>query len=565
LKWRNMKIGSKYGVALAITIVMFAVASGFVTMSLFEFKNTVNDIEIAAERSIALTQMESLFRAKEIIIMDAIKQYRMRLVDDYKAVENKFSEVYTEIEPKMNTEDLVFLMSQINKNNKGMDDVFINEIVPNLEQEKMEEVSAGIIKITSFRNASILLIERAKLHADNERQKEVEYAYASIERSIQVMIMAIIAVIILGSIIVYLISRRISRNLNAVVVVANKISEGELTVDDIKYYGKDEVGQLSSSMNKMLSYLRSMIKEISESSHKVDEDSDTLKKIASEVQESSEQIAATMEEMASGAEEQANSATEIASSIYSLTELTRKAIINKEALENSSRDIIVVAKEGTVQMESSIGTMSHINEILKDSVDKNKKLDENSKKVSVLVKIINSIADQTNLLALNAAIEAARAGEAGRGFAVVADEIRKLAEQVGKSVNEITDIVMGIQSEAKSMTEALEKGYYIVEEGTHKIKATGEIFAKINTEIDVMVERIKNVSKNLDEISLNSNKINLAGDQIAAISQENSAGIEQTVASVEQQNNSMEIISQNTNSLASSAEALKQLVSQFKI
>ena len=244
MKWRNMKIGSKYGVALAITIVMFAVASGFVTMSLFEFKNTVNDIEIAAERSIALTQMESLFRAKEIIIMDAIKQYRMRLVDDYKAVEIKFSEIYTEIEPKMDTEDLVFLMSQINKNNKGMDDVFLNEIVPNLEQEKMDEAVAGIIKITSFRNASILLIERAKLHADTERQKAVEFANESIERSIQVMIMAIIAVVIIGSIIVYLISRRISRNLNAVVVVANKISEGELTVDDIKYHGKDEVGQL---------------------------------------------------------------------------------------------------------------------------------------------------------------------------------------------------------------------------------------------------------------------------------------------------------------------------------
>lgn len=565
LNWRDLKIGFKYGVALFTTIILFIIAAGAIISSLFAIRASVNDIEIKNNRSLAITQMSTLFKEKELIVSEYMTFKKADVVDKYIKVKTQFEALESEIQPYMNTKELNLEFSLIGKNNKAMDDAFIDKMIPEMKKNNTEQVLSGFIKVSSLRNPTAILFENIRVKIDAERQQSVDTAYRNIEKSIAILIAGILSATILGCILVFLISRNISRNLSQVVKTTDRIAKGELYIEEIIYQGKDEVGQLSAAINDMARNLRSIIQEIANSAIEVDEESSILKNIADEVQQSSEQIATTMLEMSSGAEEQAGSASEIASSIFSLTDIVAEASKNKELLESSSKSILEVVQRERTHMETSIGNMNHINKTIKESVTKVKLLDENTKKVTTLVEVINAIAEQTNLLALNAAIEAARAGEAGRGFAVVADEIRKLAEQVGKSVNEITDIVIGIQKDSKGMTASLVAGYENVEESTKQIKITGDGFEKIHREIASMVERIQAVAVNLDEISTNSNKISTAAEQIAAISEENSAGIEETVASMQQQNSSMEMIAQNTQSLSQSSNVLKGIVDQFKL
>lgn len=90
--------------------------------------------------------------------------------------------------------------------------------------------------------------------------------------------------------------------------------------------------------------------------------------------------------------------------------------------------------------------------------------------------LIRRVAQQTNLLGLNAAIEAARAGEHGRGFSVVAEEVRKLADESGKSVNEIKDMLNQFQESVGQVLSNVDQSNVITRE---QASATQEIAEKL--------------------------------------------------------------------------------------
>ncbi|MBM7552648.1 methyl-accepting chemotaxis protein [Thalassobacillus pellis] len=377
-------------------------------------------------------------------------------------------------------------------------------------------------------------------------------------------LLVISAALVAGIMIILIIVRSITQPLTSLTASVKKIREGDLS-QPIETISKDEIGQLAQGITDMQNSLKEVINNLSNASENLSSHSEELTQSATEVKDGSTQIASTMQELASGTESQANNANDLSVVMESFMTKMQEANENGEGIYLSSKEVLNWTSEGAELMEGSVRQMSAIDKIVQEAVQKVKGLDAQSQEITKLVSVIKDIADQTNLLALNAAIEAARAGEHGKGFAVVADEVRKLAEQVGVSVNDITGIVNSIQIETTGVVESLEGGYEEVEKGAAQIKTTGETFTGIDKAVKEMAERIKTVTNNLAAMVSSSQEMGTSVEEIASVAEEAAAGVEQTAASAQQASSSMEEVAGSSDELSRLAEELNGLVRKFKV
>ena len=234
-------------------------------------------------------------------------------------------------------------------------------------------------------------------------------------------------------------------------------------------------------------------------------------------------------------------------------------------LKDSSEDVVSLSAEGAQLMQKSSEQMQEIHSIMDDAVNKMKMLDNQAVKITSFVSIIEDVANQTNLLALNASIEAARAGEYGKGFAVVAQEVRKLAEQVAESVNEITTIVSTIQEDSKNVSHSLQRGYVQVEEGSNQLAVTSKTFDEISLAVSDIAQFISSMINNLSEMNSESLAINASVQEISAITEETTASIEETSATIVESSEKMQEVANVTKHLSDLAEQLHTIVKQYKI
>ncbi|MUV38630.1 Sensory rhodopsin II transducer [Lentibacillus sp. JNUCC-1] len=384
------------------------------------------------------------------------------------------------------------------------------------------------------------------------------------DASFVILVIAIV-VLLVSIIMAFITSRAITKPVKTVVERMSALAQGDLSQEPLTTRSRDEIAELVHATNTMNANNRELMQHIASVSETVSTQSKDLNQSAYEVKSGNEQIASTMEELSTGAETQANSAGELASVMNSFADKIEAAHQHGAQIEERSQSMTDLSGEGRDMMRASTEQMTRINDIVKNAAEKMHDLDQKSRQISTLVQVINDIADQTNLLALNAAIEAARAGEHGKGFAVVADEVRKLAEQVSHSAEDITGIVTDIQTESQSMTVSLNDGFSEVEQGTKQIESTGSTFEEIRSGLSGMVEAIHTISDHLDDIAGGGQQMNTAVEDIASVSEESAAGVEEAAASAQQASSSMDEVATSAQQLAHSAEELNGLLQRFKL
>ncbi|WP_442599269.1 methyl-accepting chemotaxis protein [Neobacillus sp. D3-1R] len=563
--WNHLKLGQKYGVALFITIGLFAISTVITFVLLTSVQKKMDLVELTGKQATRISDAAALFHQKGVSVGNYIIDSNPKHTKRFEELSEELKNLKAEIRKGLTTSEEKMLFIQMSKDDDSMNLQFTSVIVPEVKLQHERNYRLGKLKVDNLIDDNVVKLNQLKEMMQKEQKDAISSATGSLISTLTVLVISVIVSTIIGILAIVLIGAIISRRLKHIVSVSTEIANGNLNVDLIEANGKDEISELSRATSLMKENLRSMIQEISTVSNHVNSRSGELNLAASEVRASSQQVASTMQELSSGSEEQANNATALSEMMEEYLTKVQAATASGNVIRDASNDVMMMTQKGDSLMMESQKQMVKINDIMKTSVEKVRGLDDQTKQISKLVKVIHEIAGQTNLLALNAAIEAARAGEHGRGFAVVADEVRKLAEQVSFSVSDITKIVQGIQLESNNVVSSLQLGYNEVEEGTSQIEVTGQTFKEIYSAVTLMTDKVKEISDNLEQVAQSSREMNASIENIASISEESAAGVEQTSASVTQTNHSMEEISDNAQSLSELSDQLNDMISRFRL
>ena len=254
-------------------------------------------------------------------------------------------------------------------------------------------------------------------------------------------------------------------------------ARGDLTVQAT--VTADVLGAVADAFNLTIQSLREIVRQVKEAAEKVNQGSTDSELFArnqsSEALRMAEELAVTL------------------NSVQMMTESIERVAENAREAEEVARSSSVTALKGGKAVERTVAGIFQIRETVSETARKVKRLAEASQEISKIVLLISQIAERTNQLALNASIQAAKAGEAGRGFAVVADEVRQLADRSGKSLKEIEQIVLQIQSETGSVMTAMEEGIQEVIDVTDRAeqaKTALEDIIQVSNRIDTLVRSI---------------------------------------------------------------------------
>ena len=386
-----------------------------------------------------------------------------------------------------------------------------------------KSVAASWTYLPSFRWGMVVKQDYDESFALIARQRRA----ATFLMGTTVVVVVIVALIVAGS---------LSQPIRAAARVAQGVAAGDLT-EEIRLRSTGEPGLLLASIQKMITYLRSLIGKIQMSSV-------SLLSTATEIAATSKQQEETMSEFGASTNQAAAAVKQISATSQEL--LRTMNDVNQMATQTAA-----MASAGQQSLAGMDKTMRQLAESTGSINSKLAIISERARNINVVVTTITKVADQTNLLSINAAIEAEKAGEYGLGFLVVAREIRRLADQTAVATLDIERMV-------KEMQQSVSTGVMEMDKFSEQVRQSVDEVGRLSTQLGEIIAGVKSGKERFEQVNQGMQAQSQGAEQIREAMMRLSEGANQTARSLTEFNKA-------TAQLREAVASLKEDVSWFRL
>ena len=621
-----MTIGKKlylgFGLILAIMLVLFVV-NLFTVRREYAARDAVRSTlgDVQTIEGVRLQMMENrLFLGNYLLSGDLRDEDKTN-----KGVSDLFS-ILKDAQGRLADSGLRTALAQVEENEHGWSENFAKPMMAKRHQVDSGDATVSDLQIyylqhdpASWVNKSAAALDDANKAVRKSLDDSNASAQSATSWSTGITTAGTLLAILMGALIAFKTAQTIKEPLYHLIEVAQRIGETGDLEQSIDISRTDEVGLLAQNFNKMIVHLKDMAAvsaAIAEGQLSVTvqprSQQDTmarafaqmtrgLREMVRQVRDSAAQVASGSGQMAGASDESAKVSVQAASAIDEVTSTMHEMSINVQnvvkntqvqassvAETSASIDQMVTSiqrvadtakllvdishrsreevQTGMVTMDKATAGLNRTSHAIQSSSEIIDVLGRRADDIGKIIEVIDDLAEQTNLLALNAAIEAARAGEHGLGFAVVAEEVRKLAEKSTQSTKEISELIQGIQKEAREAVDNMEKSTSMVQEGLLLNKDLSQALEKISNVVSEVYKFSQEIGAATMEQSSGSSQIAKATNRLTEITQEINSSVEEQAsgsqAVVRAMEKMRELVQQSTSSsteLAAAAEQMSKL------